>query len=89
MEREWARYFTSCYYFLARYRGDFDDNPVLIIATYHPNDRVVSNNHNFYRFWSRDDDDAILHEGDTVSVNEAQEKSKNNKRRSDRLEEII
>jgi len=47
---------------------------MVIIATYIPNDRVISDNHNFHQFRPQDSDDVILHEGNIISVNEAQEK---------------
>ncbi len=36
--------------------GDFDGDPMIIIATYRPDDFVVSTDHNFHQFWIQDID---------------------------------
>jgi hypothetical protein len=41
--------------------GDFDGDPMIIIATYQPGNFVISKEKNFYQFW--------LYEGDEVNYN--------------------
>ncbi|MES2971169.1 MAG: hypothetical protein V4702_02510 [Patescibacteria group bacterium] len=48
--------------------GDFDGDPMIIIATYQPDDFVISNNKNFYQFW--------LYEDDRVNYNDEKLKTK-------------
>ncbi len=56
--------------------GDFDGDPMIIIATYSPNDTVISDSHNFYQFWKQDDSDLVMYDGDEISAEEAQSKIK-------------
>lgn len=54
--------------------GDFDGVPMIIVATYNPNDHVISESHNFHQFWPQDSDDFILYDGKTISAEEARSK---------------
>lgn len=56
--------------------GDFDGDPMVIIATYSPNDTVISESHNFYQFWKQNDSDLVMYDGSEVSIEEAQSKIK-------------
>lgn len=42
--------------------GDFDGDAMIIIATYRPNDFVISTDHNFYQFWIQDIDELGVEE---------------------------
>ena len=54
--------------------GDFDGDSMIVIATFSPSDRVISNNHNFHQFWKQDDADIVMYGGNEISIGEAQSK---------------
>lgn len=56
--------------------GDFDGDPMIVIATYNPDDAVISENHNFHQFWLQESDDFVLYGGNEISVGDAQDKIK-------------
>lgn len=52
--------------------GDFDGDPMIILATYSPNDVIISRNHNFHQFWPYEDDNSLVaYKGDDIVVEEA------------------
>ncbi len=56
--------------------GDFDGDPMIIIATYSPNDDVISKSHNFHQFLLQSSDDFVFYKDKEISITEAQEKIK-------------
>lgn len=57
--------------------GDFDGDPLVIIAIYTTNDTQISESHNFYQFWKQNDSDLVMYDGNEVSIEEAQSEIKN------------
>lgn len=53
--------------------GDFDGDPMIIIATYKPDDFVISSDNNFYQFWLHEDD-IIHYNGEKLKIKEAKKK---------------
>jgi hypothetical protein len=54
--------------------GDFDGDPMIIIATYRPDDFKISSDHNFHQFWLQDDDNSALYNGKRLTTKEAEKK---------------
>lgn len=53
--------------------GDFDGDPMIIIATYKPDDFTVTTENNFYQFWLYGDD--VVHfNGEKLKINGAEKK---------------
>jgi hypothetical protein len=52
--------------------GDFDGDPMIIIATYKPNDFVITRDNNFYQFWL--EDDSVSYNGEKLETEEAEKK---------------
>ncbi len=53
--------------------GDFDGDPMIIIATYKPDDFVISIDKNFYQFWLYEDD-RVNYKGEKLNIKEAEKK---------------
>lgn len=53
--------------------GDFDGDYMIIIATFRPDDFVISSNKNFYQFWLSQNN-TIYFNGDELKINEAEKK---------------
>lgn len=53
--------------------GDFDGDPMIIIATYIPDDFSISAENNFYQFLLHEDD-TVYYNGEKLKVNEAEKK---------------
>lgn len=53
--------------------GDFDGEPMIIIATYKPDDFIITAGHNFYQFWLYEDD-AVRYNDEKLTVKEAEKK---------------
>ena len=54
--------------------GDYDDDLRVVIASYSPNDHIISRDHNFHTFWVADSEEDIWYESEKISIREAQEK---------------
>jgi len=53
--------------------GDFDGDPMIIIATYKPDDFTITAEHNFYQFWLYEDD-VVRYQGEDFKIEEAEKK---------------
>lgn len=52
--------------------GEFDGEPMVVIAAYKPDDFVVSGHRNFYQFWLNKDD--VTYMGEEIKNEEAEKK---------------
>lgn len=53
--------------------GDFDGDPMIIIATYSPNDFAISSDHNFHQFWLQNDSHMAMYGGKELTIKETEE----------------
>lgn len=54
--------------------GDFDGDPMIIIASYRPDDFTISSENNFHQFWLQDDNDFVHYNGKKLTTKEAEKK---------------
>ncbi len=56
--------------------GDFDGDPMIIIATYSPEDFTISSDKNLHQFWLGDNNNFVSYEGEKLTVKDAEKKIK-------------
>jgi len=55
--------------------GDFDGDPMIIVAIYQPDDFVITTGNNFYQFWLHEDG-TVNYNGEVLKIKDAEKKIK-------------